>query len=226
MLAYPTLATTSTSILQETGQPKYFFGVAVNGVKIAPAPATPFIFENSNTGEYNWDWVFEPTNNQGAGQALVGLDCNSAHTGPQGYHYHGNMFEYAETFKAGLSTTSSPPSSAIQIGWAADGFPILYRFGPDGQGGLIELQPSYQLKYGNRQGDGISAPCGRYNGKYTNDYEFIECSGALDACNGIERQVTLPTSLGNQTFDYFYVVTESFPQIGRCFKGFPNSSFD
>ena len=63
---------------------------------MAPAPATPFIFENTQTGEFNWDWVFEPTNTQGDDRSLVALDCASAHTGPQGYHYHGNMFEYVE----------------------------------------------------------------------------------------------------------------------------------
>ncbi|MGC6422933.1 MAG: hypothetical protein ACON43_09000, partial [Flavobacteriaceae bacterium] len=60
----PTLSTEKTSILNANNRPRYFFGVALNGVIFAPAPATPFIFENTSTGEYNWDWVFEASNNK------------------------------------------------------------------------------------------------------------------------------------------------------------------
>ncbi|MFK7973196.1 MAG: sulfatase-like hydrolase/transferase [Bacteroidia bacterium] len=222
----PVLATTSTSIVTDCNRPDNYFGVALNGVLIAPAPATPFIFENPNTGEYNWDWVFEPTTNQGNGRNLVALDCSSGHTGPQGYHYHGNMFEYVESTNVGLSTTTTPPAGPMQIGWAADGFPIVYRFGPDGTGSLALLQPGYKLKQGNRPGDGIVAPCGAYNGKYTNDYEFDTNHGDLDACNGIQRSITLTTAQGLETFSYFYVVTDSFPQVPRCISGTPDTTFD
>lgn len=221
----PAAAGSSTSILSPTNRPLYFFGVALNGVLLAPAPSTPFIFEDINTGEYNFDWIFEPTNNFGSGGAWVALDCASAHTGPQGYHYHGNMFEYLENIQSGISTTTTPPSGPIHIGWAADGFPVFYRFGPDGVGGLKLLTPSYRLKYGNRPGDGITAPCGSYNGKYTNDYEFVDCLGDLDQCNGIARNITINTDQGIETFDYFYVVTDQFPQISRCFMGTPDPSF-
>lgn len=221
----PVLNTVVTSVLSQTNRPRYFFGVAVNGVILAPAPAAPFIFTNVSTGEYNYDWIFEPTNNSGLGQGWVALDCAAAHIGPQGYHYHGNMIEYLETYYPGSSTLSTPPNNVIHIGWAADGYPILYRFGPDGVGGVDLLQPSFRLKYGNRPGDGLEAPCGSYNGKYTVDYEYVSCLGDLDECNGINRQVTIPTIEGDKTFDYFYVVTDSFPQISRCFKGSPDQSF-
>lgn len=221
----PAKASTSTSILGDTGHPARYYGVALNGVIIAPAPATPFIFENTNTGEYNWDWVFEPTNNQGNGMDKVALDCASAHQGPQGYHYHGNMFTYAETLQSGLSTGTTP-TTPVQMGWASDGFPILYLYGPDASGALKKLQPSYQLISGNRTGDGVSAPCGSYNGKYTNDYEFMAGLGDLDACNGVERNITLTTEQGQETFSYFYMVTENFPQISRCLTGTPDASFE
>ncbi len=225
--AVPTLVGYKTSILSETNRPQYFYGVAENGVIFAPSPAQPFIFENPNTGEYNWDWVFEPTNVQGTGAGFVSLDCASAHTGPQGYHYHGNMFQYVEeVIEAGISTTTTPPAEPIFIGWAADGFPIVYRFGPDASGTMKLLQPSYQLKYGNRPGDGVTAPCGSYNGRYTNDYRYVDCSGDLDECNGIEQSITLTTDQGQETFSYYYVITDAFPQIGRCFSGIPNDSFD
>lgn len=213
-----------TPMTRENGRPARYFGVAKNGVIMAPAPALPFVFENPNTGEYNWDWVFEPTNNQGNGMGLVSLDCASAHTGPQGYHYHGDMFEYIETEYPGASTTETPPSKPIHIGWASDGFPILYRFGPDENGNQKELQASFQLKTGNRPGDGITAPCGVYNGKYTADYEYICGRGDLDECNGVQRSVIINTNSGAQEFNYFYVITSEFPQIPRCLVG--NVSID
>ncbi|MEM6319508.1 MAG: sulfatase-like hydrolase/transferase [Bacteroidota bacterium] len=222
----PQIAPVPTSVLRENNRPARYFGVSLNGVLLAPAPATPFIFENPQTGEYNWDWVFEPTNNQGDGRNLVALDCASGHTGPQGYHYHGNMFEYIETIQAGLSTTAEVPTAPVQIGWASDGFPILYRFGPNAEGNLVELQPSYQIKSGERAGDGITAPCGEYNGKYTNDYEYIAGLGDLDECNGINQSITLTSANGTETFDYFYVITSTFPQISRCLVGTPSASFD
>lgn len=85
-----------------------------------------------------------------------------------GYHYHGNMYEYVEELKPGISTTEEVPSEVLQVGWASDGFPILYKFGPDQDGDLKQLEPSFQLKIGLRPGDGVSAPCGPHSGKYTN----------------------------------------------------------
>jgi len=213
----PAKAASTTSVNGSDGRPAWKFGVATNGVAIDPAPAEPFIFENPNTGEYNWDWVMEPNNNMQA----VGLDCAIAHVQPDGlYHYHGNMGIYAEQLSAGVSTGTTP-TEPVQIGWAADGYPILYLYGPGNGGGMIKLSSSYQLKSGDRPGNGVTEPCGEYNGKYTNDYEYVESAGDLDECNGIERSVTLSTG----TYDYFYVITEEFPVIPRCLVGDPNQSF-
>ncbi len=226
----PELSGTTTSVTRENGRPANNFGIAMNGVNMMPAPATPFIFENTSTGQYNWDWVFEPTTNIGNGRGFVGLDCASAHVNTNiGYHYHGNMYEYVEELKPGISTTEDVPSEVLQVGWASDGFPILYKFGPDKDGNLKQLQPSFQLKSGLRPGDGISEPCGPYSGKYTKDFEYVEGKGDLDECNGINASVTLNTAQGSETFEYYYVVTASFPQIPRCMKGnfsddFANSS--
>lgn len=226
----PELTETLTSVTRDNGRPANYFGIAMNGVAMMPAPAAPFIFENTSTGEYNWDWVFEPTTNIGSGREFVGLDCASAHVNTNiGYHYHGNMYEYVEELKPGISTTEEVPVEVLQVGWAGDGFPILYKFGPDKDGNLKQLQPSFQLKSGLRPGDGISAPCGPYSGKYTNDFEYVSGKGDLDECNGIAASVTLTTAQGEETFDYYYVVTASFPQIPRCMKGnfstdFANSS--
>ncbi len=208
-----------TSVTRENGRPANFFGVALNGIFMMPTPALPFVFENTATGEYNWDWVFEPTVNQGSGSELVSLDCASAHTNSNGYHYHGNMFEYVEQLRSGISTTDEVPSEPLQVGWASDGFPIMYRFGPDKDGNLRELHPSFQLKSGLRPGDGISAPCGAYSGKYSADYEYICGKGDLDQCNGINVPITLTTVLGQETFEYYYVVTSDYPQFSRCMVG-------
>ncbi|WP_299670152.1 sulfatase-like hydrolase/transferase [uncultured Polaribacter sp.] len=222
----PELSGQVTNISRTNGRPANFFGIALNGVYMMPAPATPFIFEDVNTGEYNWDWVFEPTTNIGDGREFVGLDCASAHVNPNsGYHYHGNMFEYVEELEQGISTLNSPPAVVLQVGWASDGFPILYRFGPDKEGNIKEMSPSFQLKSGLRPGDGMSAPCGPYSGKYTNDFGYIAGKGDLDECNGIEASVTLTTAQGEETFEYYYVVTQDFPQISRCMKGNFNDSF-
>ncbi|XMO87648.1 sulfatase-like hydrolase/transferase [Algibacter sp. AS12] len=222
----PELSGTTTSISRANGRPINYFGISLNGVYMMPAPATPFIFEDKNTGQYNWDWVFEPTTNIGDGRDFVGLDCASAHVNPNsGYHYHGNMFEYVEELETGISTTQTVPQDVLQVGWASDGFPILYRFGPDKDGNVKEMFPSFQLKSGLRPGDGISAPCGPYSGKYTNDFEYIAGKGDLDDCNGIEASVTLTTAQGQEKFAYYYVVTQDFPQISRCMKGNFNDSF-
>lgn len=217
---HPTLSGQITYLTRTNGRPVNYFGISLNGVYMMPAPATPFIFEDTNTGEYNWDWVFEPTTNIGDGRDYVGLDCASAHVNPNsGYHYHGNMFEYVEELASGISTTNTIPEELLQVGWAADGFPILYRFGPDKDGNVKEMFPSFQLKSGLRPGDGESAPCGPYSGKYTNDFEYIAGKGDLDECNGIEAPITLTTAQGEETFEYYYVVTQDFPQISRCMKG-------
>ena len=221
----PVVSDEITKIIRDNGRPARLFGVALNGVLFSPAPGTPFIYENKNTGEFNWDWVFEPTNNQGPNMGQVRLDCATAHTNNSGYHYHGEMFEYLETDKPGI-TSATTVDELYQVGWASDGFPILYKFGPDADGNIKELQPGFQLKSGERPGDGIVAPCGPYTGKYTVDYEWIDGLGDLDECNGIEASVTLETSLGTETFEYYYVVTSSFPQIGRCLRGEVSLDFE
>ena len=223
----PQITGTITSVInQNTGRPATTFGVALNGVLFAPGPALPFVYANPNTNEYNWDWVFEPTNNQGNQDNQVKLDCNSAHTSTaHGYHYHGEMFTYLEKEIPGITTATSS-TEIVHIGWAADGFPIVYKFGPDALGTMKALQPSYKLKEGERPGDGTDAPCGPYTGKYTNDYEYEEGLGDLDECNGMQGNITVDTANGQQTFNYFYVITSTFPQIPRCFVGSNNLSFD
>lgn len=215
--ATPGTASAITSILSNNNRPRYYTGISLNGIPLDPAPAEPFIFEDATTGEYNWDWVFEPTNNQ----TEVSLDCNTAHVGPFGYHYHGDMAGYADVLKNGLGTGSTVPDKPVQIGWAADGFPVFYKYGYDNSGNLTKLTPSYKVKSGNRPGDGVSEPCGEYNGKYTIDYEYVSGSGDLDECNGIAQSITVD----GETFSYYYVITDDFPVIPRYLRGTPDDSF-
>jgi len=221
----PVISNQVTSILRDNGRPARDFGVALNGVVLSPAPGPPFIYTNKNTGEFNWDWVFEPTNNQGDDMGQVKLDCATAHTNANGYHYHGEMFQYLEVVQPGVTTVPSL-SELFQVGWASDGHPIIYKFGPDANGLVKELMPSYTLKSGERSGDGIEAPCGPYTGKYTVDYEYVDGLGDLDECNGITSTITLETALGTENFNYFYVVTSTFPQISRCLVGNVSQDFE
>lgn len=216
--ATPSIANSITS-LTNNGRPAVELGVATNGVKIEPTPAEPFIFENPQTGEYNWDFVFEPLYNLGT----VNLDCNQAHVQPDGtYHYHGVMFGYVDQLMPGLSQGTTLPTAPVQVGWAADGFPIVFAYGNDTNGQFKELKSSYRLKSGNRPGNGITEPCGEYNGKYTSDFEYVEGAGDLDECNGIQQDITL----NGETFNYYYVVTFEFPVLSRCLKGTPSSDFN
>ncbi len=221
----PVVTDEPTQIIRNNGRPARHVGVALNGVILSPAPGTPFIYTNKLTGEFNWDWVFEPTSNQGDANGHVRLDCATAHTNANGYHYHGEMDEHLETIQPGITSANSL-SEVLQIAWASDGHPIVYKFGPDADGNMKELQPSFRLKSGERPGDGIVAPCGPYTGKYTVDYEYVPGLGDLDECNGIAASITLETALGTETFDYYYVVTSSFPQISRCLVGEVSEDFE
>ena len=110
------------------------------------------------------------------------------------------------------------------IGYAADGFPIYYKYGytnPTDSGmGVSIMTSSYQLKSGCRPGDGVTAPCGVYDGIYSNDYEYIAGSGTLDEANG-RTGVTPEFPDGT----YYYIITDEFPGVPRMFRGTPSNDF-
>lgn len=211
--ANPTVASATTSLLRPNGL-GYVFGMALNGIKMDPEANFPY--ENPNTGEQNYGWVLEATNNSGNG--LLNLDCNHAHLQPTGaYHYHGDFPDLAAVY-------GSNSGNMTQVAWAADGFPVYYKYAysdpSDPNSTIIEMTSSYRVKAGERPGDGISAPCGEYNGKYEQDYEYVSGLGTLDECNGR----TGPTpEFPNGT--YYYVITSDYPLIPRCFRGTPDNSF-
>ena len=82
------------------------------------------------------------------------------------------------------------------------------------------MSSSYNLKAGSRPGDGITAPCGAYDGVYVNDYEYVAEGGTLDEANG--RSGVTPEYPGGT---YYYVITDEFPGIPRYFKGTPSNDF-
>jgi len=191
------------------GFPAYEFGVALNGVKLEPTAAE---FFGGRSRNMNPDWTLEALSTQ----VNLGDDCNNAHVQPTGeYHYHGTPWEYIKKNKS---------NEMKQVGWAADGFPIYYKYGyinpTNPMSKVIELTSSYQLKKGTRPGDGKTAPDGAYDGTYVRDFEYVEGLGDLDEANG-RFGVTPEFPEGT----YFYVITDDFPSLPRYFVGIPSEDF-
>lgn len=191
------------------GFPAYEFGVALNGVKLEPTAAEFFGGRGRNM---NSEWAFEALSTA----VNLGDDCNNAHVQPTGeYHYHGTPWEYIK---------SVDKNSMSQVGWAADGFPIYYKYGykdpTDTNSEIVSLVSSYQLRKGERSGNGTTAPNGTYDGTYVRDFEFIEGLGDLDMANG--RFGSTP-EFPNGT--YYYVITDDFPSLPRYFVGTPSKDF-
>ena len=213
----PSAATSLTSLISTTGNgpnigPRYSFGILFSGVELDPIPAEPFPHEGIMSPNVNWEWNLEALN------VNIGLDCNYAHVQPQGkYHYHGKPTLF-------LDNLGVPSNAMTLIGYAADGFPIYYKYAytnaTDNTSSVIEMTSSYQLKTGDRPGDGITAPCDIYNGVYGNDYEYLDGLGTLDEANG-RTGVTPEYPSGT----YYYVVTDDFPSIPRYFRGTPSQDF-
>src|SRR5262249_19550820 len=102
-----------------------------------------------------------------------------------------------------------------------DGFPIYTAYGysdaKDPASPLRKMKSSFRLKEGNRPG----GPGGKYDGTYTEDYEFVKGSGDLDECNGrVGVTPEYPRGI------YHYYITEQFPFIARQYRGTPDSSFE
>ncbi|MEP1782147.1 YHYH protein [Reichenbachiella sp.] len=213
--ATPELAGETTELLSMTSGPAYSFGIVFSGIELDPLPAEPWPHTVPFTDpSVNWEWNMEAVNLD------LGFDCNNAHVQPQGkYHYHGFPSLYIET----LSLDEENPGMTL-VGYAADGFPIYYKYGystaDNSSSDVKSLTSGFTLRSGEREGDGVTAPCGDYNGTYSNDYEYIEGQGDLDECNG-RTGVTPEYPDGT----YYYVLTETFPVIPRCFKGTPSNEF-
>jgi hypothetical protein len=182
------------------------FGLMLNGVEIDPYTNE---FFRTSTGSNNRDWNI----NGLTSTRYLGTDCNNAHVQPGGkYHYHGTPNAYLE--ELGVDGTEM-----VKVGYAADGFPIYYKYGYDNDGALLPLKSGYQLKSGDRKGNGKSAPSGVYDGTYFQDYEYNSTKSLLDECNG--RTGRTPDS--NE--EYYYVITDNFPSSPLCLAGTPSDDF-
>lgn len=191
--ANPELANQTT----EVGLGK--FGLAINGVP----------FEREAAEWYNRDrnsgWQYDAF----GGGLDLGFDFNNAHVQPTGlYHYHGVPEVLVD------EDAASGNEHPHLVGFAGDGFPIYLIFGyadpMDASSDVVALQPSYQLKQGTRP----SGPGGAYDGTFNEDFEFVEASGDLDACNG---RVGITPEFPEGT--YYYVLTSAFPRVPTCWSG-------
>ena len=213
----PQIASSVTKLLSTKGVgpaagPQYRFGIMFNGVEMDPVAAEPWPHKGIKDPNVNWEWNLEAT------YVNLGLDCNNAHVQPTGkYHYHGPPTEF-------LKSLNIADDKMTLVGYAADGFPVYYKYGykdaNDSLSGVIKLSSSYVLKTGERPGDGITAPCDTYTGVYSNDWQYVNGYGVLDECNG--RTGVTPEFPGGT---YYYVLTDAFPSIPRCFKGNPSMDF-
>lgn len=187
-----------------TSADRYVFGVALNGVIFDPATAE--FWNRDRSSGWNYEAFGTQTQN-------LGLDSSNAHVQPNGaYHYHA----LPDALYGRLADASGP----TLIGYAADGFPI---YGPmnyadpnDASSRLVEMQSSYVVRAGTRD----SGPGGSYDGTFTADWVYSAGSGTLDICNG-RTGVTEEYPDGT----YYYVITDEFPYVPRCFAGDPDASF-
>ena len=164
-------------------------GVTLTGIPIRPGTAA--WYDSSSPKKHS--------QNQSSGlnleairpfEKIFGIDDYNGHLDFKGlYHYH----------KPNPSLLSNGQSL---IGYAADGFEILYIPG--------KFKTSWRLKKGNRKIE----PFGKYDGSFKEDYEFINGSGDLDECNG---------KLSDGKYRYF--ATNSFPFFPRCHWGNTSKDF-
>ncbi|MCR9171327.1 MAG: YHYH protein [bacterium] len=180
-------------------------GVLFSGVELDPF--TGEFFRGSGGTNYKWNITTLTST------VDLGLDCNNGHVQPNGkYHYHGTPSAYLDEIQA-------DGSEMIKVGYAADGYPIYYKWGYNESGEITAYESGYRLKEGERPGDGKAAPDGEYDGTYFQDYEYVEGTSELDPCNG-----RFGKTLESDN-EYYYVITDNFPSTPICFKGGPSEDF-
>ena len=207
MCLYPELTSTATEIIEDPTSPTcgggIIFGVSGQGINYSPFARLYWV--NPNTLEENTNWHVEADD-------LLTMDLNGGHVNNVNrYHYHNIPIDYFIN-DLGIDGNSHSPL----IGYAADGFPIYYKYlYTDATGTnktISTFSSGYDLKPGNRPGDGITAPNGNYDGSYVEDYEYK--TSLLDECGGrFSATPEYPEGI------YYYVLTDNWPYIPRCLKG-------
>jgi len=147
-----------------------------------------------------------------------GADLNNAHVQPTGeYHYHGAP---TGVFKALGGTETAAMGNKMQIvGWAADGFPIYYKYGysiaNDATSPLKKLVGNYKPNSAATTSSLRPTVSVFPLGTFRQDWAYSANNGGdLDECNG-RTGVTPEFPKGT----YYYVATESYPFLQRCVKG-------
>lgn len=181
------------------------FGVSMHGVNYSPYARLYFV--NTSTSSENYDWEIEA-------EFILNMDANGGHLNSLfRYHYHTAPIDYIVN-DLGVDGSAHSPI----LGYAADGFPIYYKYvytdPSDELGGVSSFESGYSLKLGNRPGNGVSAPNGPYDGNYLQDYEFDGATTELDEC-GLRYGITPDYPNGT----YYYVMTDNWPWIPRCLRG-------
>jgi len=183
------------------------FAVALNGVPFDPGTAETWNNDRSS------GWRYEAN----TGFLDLGLDEHNAHVQPTGaYHYH--------AMPVGLvQKLGGDEGKMLQIAWAADGYAMFtancHGDGKDANGEVRAMKSSYRLKPGARPAQ-AGGPGGNYDGRFTEDWEFVKGGGDLDECNGhVAATPDHPEGI------YHYHVTREFPFIARMWHGTPDESF-
>lgn len=192
------------------GGPPMLPGIALNGVVFDPGTAE--WWRNDRSSGWNYDAL--------SGKINLGVDSSHAHVQPDGaYHYHGVPSGLVDKLLAGKKAGES----MVQVGWAADGYPIYSVWGYDTpaetKGPVRELKPSYRVKAGDRPA-GEKSPGGKHDGTYVQDFEYAPGTGDLDECNG--RTGPTPEFPGGT---YYYVITNQYPFVPRLLHGVVDESF-
>lgn len=180
-------------------------GILFSGVEIDPFTGEFFIGEKGTNRGWNITTLTTTVD--------LGLDCNNAHVQPSGkYHYHGTPNAYLEDLGA-------DGTKMIKVGYAADGYPIYYKWAYDENDEIIVYESGYVLNAGDRGGDGKTAPNGVYDGTYFQDYRYEDGISELDPCNG--RIGKTPES----DEEYYYLITDNFPSVPICLHAEPSDDF-
>jgi hypothetical protein len=185
----------------------WFFGVAVNGVPFEAGTAETW------NNDRNSGWRYEAH----TGFLDLGLDEHNAHVQPTGaYHYH--------AMPTGLvQKLGGDEGKMLLIAWAADGFAMFtancHGDPKDAKSAIRPMKSSYRLKAGARPAE-ANGPGGKYDGRFTQDWEFAKDSRDLDDCNG--HTAATPD---HPEGIYHYHITTTFPFLPRAWRGTPDDSF-
>ncbi len=185
----------------------WFFAVGLNGVPFEPGTGETW----NNDRQSGWRYEAH------TGFLDLGLDEHNAHVQPTGaYHYH--------AMPVGLvQKLGGDEGKMLQVALAADGFAMFtancHRDPKDAKSAIRAMKSSHCLKTGARPAE-PDGPNGNYDGRFTQDWEFVKDSGDLDECNGH----TAGTPEHPEGI-YHYHITTTFPFLPRGWRGTPDESF-